>query len=165
MDKDYSDGRTVPGAPNTKSAGEVSRPCCCLQVSAGSLTDHVIHNQLFLTITNGHKQVVVTIPMLLQALKVMLQVLKPDTSLYFCPSLRRVGATPLTGVGTNQLLIKCHGMWASKAFGGYIMTRCGSGFLSLGPSDSSHLSTKPPVIEMGCSPRGHFLMHSNSTSI
>ena len=50
-------------------------------------------NQPLLTVTKGGKQDIVTVDMLTRALKVMVDVLGMDTSLYSLHSLRRRGAT------------------------------------------------------------------------
>ena len=77
-------------------------------------------NQPLLTVTKGRTQSVVTITMLSQALKVLLEALHMDSSLFSLHRLRRGGATTAYRAGIDQIHIKCHGMWANTEFWTYI---------------------------------------------
>ena len=87
-----------------------------------SLTTHT--NQPLLTITLGGTRITVAIPMLVTGLKVLLQTLDLNPSLYSLHSLRRSGATAAYQVGSEQIYIKHHRLWNPDAFWMYMTSLC-----------------------------------------
>ena len=59
---------------------------------------------------------IVSIPTLVKAFSILLDSLHLDTGLYSLHSLRQGGATAAYQVGTDQIDIKRHSLWASDAF-------------------------------------------------
>ena len=62
--------------------------------------------------------------MLSQVLKVLLDTLQWDSTVYSLHSLKRGGATTVYRAGTDHLHIKCHGMWSSDTFWAYVIVPC-----------------------------------------
>ena len=66
----------------------------------------------------------VTVSMLVQGLKIMLDALNMDTKLYSLNSLGRVGATADYRVGVGQMDLKWHGLWVSGIYWSYVTSPC-----------------------------------------
>ena len=64
----------------------------------------------------------VTIPMLAQTFRLLLEALNLDPGLYILHSLRRGGAMAAYKGGLDQLDIRCHGLWVTNALGLYVTT-------------------------------------------
>jgi hypothetical protein len=73
-----------------------------------------------LLLPSKHGRRVVTIYTLRTAFAHLLQMAGLSLTNYTLHSLRRGGATQSFHAGVHQMDVKCHGMWASDTFWGYI---------------------------------------------